>query len=345
MKRYLTILFATTGIAALLYFTAELCLAPALVRAEYWVRQLLVVKREIARNFRGQRKIVVAAGSSAMFGIDTRQLGEELHVPAINLGLHAGLPLPVILEAADAASEPGDTLVLALEPPFYHVSAHLSGWQARNLMAWEPEEWRALSLYDKCLALAALGPGFLIELVQAHKMASDRRWLRKRLATLDDAATLKNFRAHVARTSFSYAPENLDPLGNMRLNDKADFHKKPASAENEIAVSPESWRLLGGFIGKMRARGVAVYLTNSPWVDTGKLDRAKVARASHLLTDRLAPLAPWLDERADLLFPPSQFFDTEFHLNAEGRKVRTHRLAEALVLRKAVPVAFGEKLP
>ena len=112
--RYLAVLILSCLVFGGAYFSVALALAPAPISAEYWVREMMVIKRSIAAKFAGQRKVIVASGSSTLFGVDARQLGAALGVPVINYGLHGALSLRTILDEADAAAGRGDVVVLPL---------------------------------------------------------------------------------------------------------------------------------------------------------------------------------------------------------------------------------------
>lgn len=343
MRRYLLILLSIIVATIAVYFGCALCLTPARVKAEYWVHQSIVVKRSIAAAHRGQQKVIVAGGSSVLFGVDTKQLGDLLNVPAINLGLHAALQLRTILAEAEAACEPGDTLVLALEPGLFAVNG-LSAWQSRNMIAWEPESWAALPIATRIKAIGKLGPDFLMELLTNRlELKSNPAALRDRILSMDDERTLACFHSAPSPTSFAYSPNQLDSLGNMQMIDGAACRAEPRSAETVIEISRQSWRLLSACILRVRAKGVVVYFANCPWMDNGRLNRVRVAVVSKKFREDLRPLAPVLDELGEVVFPRAAFFDTALHLNTEGRKVRTRLLADAMIRNGVLVNAVKQK--
>jgi hypothetical protein len=328
--RYLAMALGTTLAAAVLYFSAALGLAPAPIAAEYWVRETIVVKRELARGLRGQPKILVASGSSGLFGVDARLLAERLKRPALNYGLAANLPLARLLGEVEAAAEPGDVVVLQLEPNYYR-GAGMTYWQARNMIAWEPAAWRALPLRLKIQGIALAGPELLGELAEARLRARYRpASLQQRLDALDDRKVLAR-RAGPPPTTFAYSADNVDEVGNMRNTAGARYRGGPLwSPEDETPVDPEVWELLSAFVARQSRREVAVCFANIPYVRTPGLDEDKIRSASRRLSGRLARLAPVLDERERLVFDRGLFFNTDTHLNPEGRRLRTELLAAAL---------------
>ncbi|MBT2800999.1 hypothetical protein J7J49_06665 [Halomonas sp. ISL-56] len=96
-----------------------------------WIIQSISYKQKIANELLSP-KIVVLAGSGAMFGINSTYLEETYGRPAVNLGVNAGISLPVILNSAEHIIQSGDLVLLPLEYPLYNrkeaVSSSLIHW-------------------------------------------------------------------------------------------------------------------------------------------------------------------------------------------------------------------------
>jgi hypothetical protein len=329
--RYLTTLFLTSIVVAFLYFSLVLLLAPAPIAAEYWVREMITVKRSIAQKYRGQHKIIIASGSSTLFGIDAKQLSDELKIPVLNFGLHAGLSLETILSEAESAAEKDDTIILSLEPHYYCISEPTS-WQGRTAIAWEHDRWETMSLQDHIRVISILGPTILWELVEAKiQEAFFPTSIAFRLATLDDKKILAKFASAPEPRTFAYSAYHLDPWGNMRKIEGSFYFGSPKlSPEGRGTICSESRRLLQAFAESLSRKGVALYFANIPYVETGKLNMEKVKAAARQFTDALSQFGPVLDDRSQLILNRTFFFNTPLHLNAEGRKLRTQILVNAI---------------
>ena len=339
--RYLGIVLLSCGLAAAAYFALAIALPPAPIAAEYWVREMIVVKRSIAREHAGRRKLIVASGSATLFGVDTAQLGRELGLPAINLGLHAAMSLERILGEAAHAAAPGDAVILALEPEYYCARGP-TAWQARNAIAWDHEQWSAWSTRERIEATAVLGPAALIEIAAAKALDAPSSWLLgRRIAALDDARVLATFAAAPEPERFAYSAYHLDALGNMRRIEGSRFVGRPKPADADTAVCPDSIRMLRAFVSRMRRQGVAVRFAHSPYVLDAQLPMERVEAASRKFVDELSAVAPVLDSRKDMLFARALFFDTDSHLNALGREIRTRRLAQAIQADRVLRVHLG----
>lgn len=96
-----------------------------------WINESILYKQKIAKALPSP-KIVVVAGSGAMFGINSAYLEESYGLPVVNLGVNAGISLPAILNSAKNTIQPGDLVLLPLEYPLYNreevVSSSLIHW-------------------------------------------------------------------------------------------------------------------------------------------------------------------------------------------------------------------------
>jgi len=98
---------------SLIYFQLD---RPTLM--SQWVYDAYEKKIAIAEQI-NEPKIVIVAGSTALFGIDSAMLEEHFHMPVVNLGVNAGILLPLTLHAAKTVLKGGDIALLPLEYPMY----------------------------------------------------------------------------------------------------------------------------------------------------------------------------------------------------------------------------------
>ena len=336
--KYIGVLFISSALTAILYIVAALMLPPAPIAAEYWVKDTITIKLDIAKRYSDEHKIVVAAGSNVLFGLDTVKLANDFGVPVINLGLHAGMSLEMILDVADKAVNDGDTLILPLEESMYSEHS-ITDWQVRNIIAWVPEVWNKLDWQKRIEAIVAIGPGILGELMLTRiKQIVYPASLDDRLVSLDEGLVLEKFDPNVEIKKFHYSAYHLDSLGNMRKAEGARYHGRPSSSpEENIVMSEKSLKNLSGFVKKMHANGVSVYFSHTPYVSSSLYNMDAIKRSSEKFREDLALIAPVIDDKQDLGYERKYFFDTALHLNHEGRAINTERFRNAVASRKKLP--------
>jgi len=328
--RYLVYFFSSFIALAIFYYSLIFALFPTPVAAEYWVRELLVFKRDIAKNLAGQPKIIVASGSSTLFNVDTNILTAALNRPTINLGLMGGLPLDTILAEVNTVSEPGDLVIMALEPDYFCREANpgYDAWQARNAIAWNYPFWQNKSFIQKLTEIPNLGSGFPLEMLRTKfDIIFNPQLMAARLEALDDAKIMQKFSRQALSTNEPiYSIYSMDRLGNMKNIEDSSYTGAALPADQDIKICAQSLEKLSRFVSALKSRQVKVVFANSPYMAVGGLDPAKVESSSARFASALSHLAPVIDERSELIFSRDHFYDFVIHLNAKGRERRTQLL-------------------
>ncbi len=332
--RYCLYFIGSCLVAAVTFYAQVFLLFPAPVAADYWVREMLVMKREIARRESHERKIIVSAGSSVLFSIDTNQISDAFGIPAVNYGLMAGLPLETILRETDSAAKSGDFLILAFEPDYYCREANhgYNEWQVRNAMAWDYEYWRAMAFTQKVVSISQVNPLFPIEMIKARiDLWFKEPAISLRLAALDDATVKQKYANPPLVADNLYSIFNIDSLGNIRNTDEASYLDAPPSrADQPIPICDQTFIKLSMFVEKMKKRDVSVFFMNAPFMELPDLDKQKMQKFDADFYDNLSKLAPVLDRKFEILVPRDYFLNSDMHLNRKGRDFRTQLLIERL---------------
>jgi len=332
--RYLAYLLAGFLGTALIYVSPIFLLFPAPITAEYWVREMLVMKRHIAMELGNQKKIVIAGGSSVLFGIDSNEVSRALKLPALNFGLMAGLPLDTVFREIKGVVNNGDILVLALEPDYYCREADrgYDEWQIRNAMAWDYQYWQQMPLLEKVASLRFIRPLFPIEVITARiDLWTEAPILKARLAALDDDLIIKKYTNPEPQTNNLYSIDNIDNRGNLRNSDESSYNGDPPSkADQEIRICDGTFKKLGDFVADLRSRQVAIFFMNPPYMQLDNLDYAKINATDDAFIKKLNPLGPVLDRKSEILLPRNNFLNSDMHLNNKGRAFRTRLLIERL---------------
>ena len=331
--RYLTTFVCTFLLALIAYISLIPALGPTPVTAEYWVQELLVIKRDIIRRYANDRKIIIASGSSTLFSIDAKLLSEQLGLPVINYGLMGGMPLERILEETDAASSKNDIVVLPLEPDYYcrEEIIGFDEWVLRNAVAWDHVYWGKLSLYDRLTAIRHLGFKFPLEMLMARFDTVFRPAITQpRLFTLNAAAVLDKFAKQPPLADNLYSVYSMSPFGDIRNTNGSDYTGDPRRADQPIKICAHTLERLKAFTSQQKAKGVSVFFANTPYVAIDGLDSAAVDNASKQFSMMLSAVAPVLDDRSALIFNREFFLNSALHLNANGRELRTRQLLARL---------------
>jgi hypothetical protein len=331
--RYL-IIFSCTVLLSMVGYSALIPLiGPTPISAEYWVSEMLMIKRDISKKFLHKRKFIIASGSSTLFSIDTRYLSDQLGIPVINFGLMGGLSLNKMLSETDAITNPSDVVILALEPDYYcrENNSGYDEWLLRNALAWDQAYWYNLRTHERLLAIWALGLRFPLELIRARVDSHFRPdIISPRLDAQNAESVLRRFASRPNIPDNLYSVYTMDDLGNIKNTSENNLSGKWVRADQPFNVCKKTLSDLKSFVAGQRSKMVEVYFIHVPYVDVADLDFKKIKSISQEFSEVLASVAPVLDKREDVIFDPKFFLNSPLHLNSVGREIRSKNLLPRL---------------
>ncbi len=102
-----------------------------------WIADAYSKKERIAQSIPG-KKIVIAAGSNALFGVNSQMLSDAFGLPVVNDSVNAGIELPCILYMAKRVISQGDIVIMPLEHSMYAYSGKPGVQMIDFLLSREP---------------------------------------------------------------------------------------------------------------------------------------------------------------------------------------------------------------
>jgi len=265
------------------------------------------IKQDYARKMTREHreKCVVFGGSSGLFSIDGERMLARHDQPTVNMSLHAGCGAKTITEWALSEVNPGDTLVVALEPFLLSSEVELTMIGTQFCWAMHSPQWldgviepRPSSISG---SLFALRPGAYHAVTLCGKIAS-------------------------RRPLFRYAVSNIHPSGWVQTEVRLEF----GSSAEPTTMSSSARLLLGNLSEWCRARQVRVcYAMPMAWAAPKDIQTLQRKNAGFLW--EVSQLIPVLEDRrlganSDL----GLFSDTNLHLNTNGVVMRTDEFAAQL---------------
>lgn len=278
-----------------------------------WVAQAMAHKLAIAAAVDGPRVLVVA-GSGAMFGIDSGMLGDALGRPVVNLGVNAGVLAPYIIEHARQALRPGDWVILPLEYPLFHDEG-MTNRQFIDFYVSHPLPAAQIGLW---------------------------RWV-KLLWSVPVERVLQGYRGLPEGFVVGglYGPHNLDARGDQMHSARAlrsdamwasVVHSAPEAYGRRAWWGNASWARWRGFADEVHALGgCAVFVPAAMLMrETYLRDDVEHAYYASLPAQARQHGLMYVGAPLDFMYEADSFFDTNFHLTSEMRAVHTGRLAALL---------------
>lgn len=272
------------------------------------------------------RKVVLVGGSNLPFGIDSTLIEAITRCPTVNMGMNGYFGVRLMLEEVRPQLRSGDVVVISLEPDSFYKDAEGTPSNLFAVVKANPKLWDRLTWMQR-LRVAEVMP--FVAQQKAIRLA------RERLALLRDVTPFMPRRR--APQTASIDINQIEALGGFTATGDLVSHLNrtwPDELEDgdnlkQAKLHPDIIPLLAGFARDMRARDVAVIYSYGPVHQD--YFRRYAAEFAHLDAElRSASPLTVTGSPERYAFAPHLFFDTVYHLDAEGREIRTRRLVEDL---------------
>lgn len=278
-----------------------------------WVYELEQRKRHSAAKLTG-KKVILAGGSSTLFGLDAATMERELGRPVLNLGTHGAMGLRYLLQDARELARPGDTVILQLEMAQYFSGERMMEMEERYAWTYRPNYFLRLPVRT---ALASIYGQPKENYVSSWKTWNQR--LRGDLSNGD--------------------PPKWPGYSYVQLNSRGDFRPDTFPQKAVTAPPPKpkervhktSAAALADFVQDCRKGKVEVFVAPPihprPSAELGKRYENRFRSIEEFLSAQQVPVLA--DVRAGL-YPPELMADTPNHLSGTGRQLHTSKVVAAL---------------
>lgn len=268
---------------------------------------------ELLKKTNGPR-IILIGGSNVAFGFDAELMQRELGIPVINDGLHAGLGIAPLRELQPYIKE-GDIIIISLEYSMFSSEDVMNGDPAflSDWIEYSPSRIKYLS-----------NP--FAETLPIYAIMLQRKVNRSLEYFLNDGVLDERRRIFNSRNFNS----NGDFIGHLDEPSES-VQKIPSSAYPVSPLQDGIFIFLESFYRSAYAKGASVYF-EAPASRRINCDATGNARLEQFFfTFRERSSIPLLTELDQICMSNNLFFDTAYHLNAEGREIKTIHLIQNLI--------------
>lgn len=254
-------------------------------------------------------KIILIGGSSVAYGFDEELLEEETGYSVVNLGLYGGLGDLFQTEIARANIQSGDIVVLAYEYNWIDDDAFtgiisdmvMSGIDGRI------EMYRYIPLRNWGQILGYL-PTYVEKKVEYTRDPGED----VHHTLFDSNGRLIESRPANVMGDYNESSEAWNPVDLSRM-----------------VISQASSTYLRQFADYVENHGATIVMTAPPLLaDAAMSDPSTFTELARCARERTG--IPYLGDPADYLFPAEYMYDTVYHCNETGARVRTQMFAQAL---------------
>lgn len=294
-----------------------------------WIIEAWEHKKTRAESI-SEPRILVAGGSNAMFGISSPLLEKTLERPVANLGVNAGLGLPVIIDQTLSVAKSRDIVIMALEYPLFNHYGKINHVMNNFYLSKPTSLWRAWKLYLEALPWHKSLSMILYEAFQILMQTSPSR-LAEGYRGLPEGFVV----------SGTYGAHRLDSHGDQTQTSRE--LRTPGMARHVVHESPRhygaqhlndgpAWSLLMNLKTTLQQRGVYLVLVPPAFLFHPSYQSDPVEEAFYTSLPSLAEKNGLLyaGQPFDFMYLPEDMFDTDFHLVDEARTVHTGKLIDVL---------------
>lgn len=327
-----------TVVLAVAYFASFNFIAGAPIAAEYWLRGATHIKLTLASKAEGPKTLFVG-GSSTLFSIDTAEISRATGRSVLNMGLHAGLPFDYHLSFAKRVVKPGDTIVLIPEYGYYRRDRTNTSWFINQVLSWGKDYYHDLGVTDK-LRFVSETP------VKQMSNAMLAKVLKKKIITkipyrmdVSDEKVMSVFTAgwnstrkanFPERRVFQYYYNNLNDHGDINNTVGSDSPRTGGyGLAGEFVFSSYFVNELEDFKKYSDANNIKLIVGFAPVMNDGVVTKniSLVIKNMDAIKNKVTSMGiDFVDSPNEVIYEQKYFFDTDSHLNIEGKKLRSKDL-------------------
>ena len=279
-------------------------------------------KVERLKTVEGEKAVVIG-GSSVAFGLDSALMEEHLSMPVINFGLYAAIGTKAMLDLSRPYIGAGDIVILAPEINAETLSLYFNGANMWKAIDESPSLFFSLRGESKKQMLGAM---------YAHAVAK----LSDSKAPLDPEGVYnsKSFNAYgdvVYPRENNVMPLYYDPNTPIVLD--------PSILSSDFAS------YLNDYIAYCQKQGATVYFSYSP-MNAAAITEESTGESRYALEKALKNeiLCEHISMIDSYIMDAEYFYDTNFHLNDAGVRLRTKTLIDDIRIAQGIFTAADIEL-
>jgi len=264
-------------------------------------------------------KIILVGGSNLAFGVDSRQLQDSLGLHVVNMGLYAKLGLRYMLAQVKPYIHRGDVVLVVPEYDQFYGNFADGDQTLNTALLYAPSD--RIGDFVKSYSV--------IDVILRPRAENARRSFLQALASVfgqRDKYFPPDTNPVYNRRSFNQYGDMVSHLGRQGPNPDSIYVKPlpPMRTFNKRTLDD-----LNSVADIAHGRGARAYFLFLSYIDRSyRINGAAIDSLRRRLASGMR--IPIVGSPADLVYPSRLFFDTRYHLNQEGRAIRTSAMIRTL---------------
>ncbi len=247
-------------------------------------------------------RLIFVGGSNLTLGLDSKKISDSIHLPVVNMSLHAGLGVAFALNEVKEQLKKGDKVVLSIE---YGLT-----------------QKGDTKLYSQLMDLNPNAARYLDNTFNDQLRLMNINWQRCVSSLFLDVAG-NNPQNIYHRDGFTKEGDMIGHLSLPQPSSQTDRGKMVFKDYKEVINA------FNTFIEVANQKGAEVYYTFPAYMSSEyQLNKAVIAQYQAQFQQELK--CPIINTPESFVFPDTYYFDTAYHLNKEGRDKRTEIMIDIL---------------
>lgn len=291
------IIFIIFGLSNLFFYKS--------IKTTSWIHNCFIKKDGYANSI-NKNKIIFTGGSNTLFGIETHLIEKELNIPVVNAAINAGLKPDYIFYRAKKILDPGDIVIIPLE----YESIIWEGYQSKMRIDY-------ILTHDKYFFINYMDYLDQLSMIYSIKPFMLLKSLKETL--LDSKNTKASNKGYNAKT----LNKNGDETNKKSLKNSLKYSN---IMPFEIIDFKETKGLkeIRKFSNWCKKNNIKFYLSFPNTVLHDNYFNNEYTyffkRLSNYLKENQINT---IGKPTDFLYPLEYFYDSTYHLNTYGAKIRT----------------------
>lgn len=275
-----------------------------------WINNCFLKKDNYAKSI-SNNKIVFTSGSNTLYGMETETIEKELNIPVVNMAIHAGLKTDYILYRAKNILNKGDIIILPFEYENFIWDGEESDTRTKYVLTHDKNFFiNELNLKEKLSMLYSIKPSDLV------------------FSILEQSKPAKEKPIGLAYTSITLN-KNGDETYKSGTEKKLYNQQKPF----ELPLSEVTLGLkkINEFNNWCIKNGIKLFVTYPNIIKQKSFSEDSYKDFFITLSEYFQKHnISIIGKATDSMYPVNYFYDTRYHMNKEGAKVRTNEFLSKL---------------
>ncbi len=276
-------------------------------------QKALLLQYHALKDPEREEEIIIFGSSYVPFGIDTQTIEERTGEKTQILGVEASIGIPYLIDVLYDTAKPGDTIIYMLgksnwsNEDFMTISAALESDKELLTKYWESRGdtikfHKNLMIWRKMYALLAAGP-------------------------------IETVRSHISDKEQVYDLSSFDERGNMTVERAGTLISTDISPTDSLIfedMETETLDALNEFSAWCKERDITFVIAYSMFIE------GSIAQSEEELDLYCEQMEDYMDADFigtldEMLLPVEYFYNHMAHLNSEGARIYSERLADAIM--------------